>query len=146
MLQKERSLPNFIVDYIENDYKKYLGEDLEILIKNNCDNFLIPFRPFDITLILDNLISNSKKANATKLNIKLSCNANSLDIVVEDDGKGLDNRFINNPAEIFEPKTSTTNGSGWGLYHVNEILKTMNATIKAIPQSIGLKFVIVFNK
>ena len=144
--KKERSLPNFIVDYIENDYKKYLGEDLEILIKNNCDNFLIPFRPFDITLILDNLISNSKKANATKLNIKLSCNANSLDIVVEDDGKGLDNRFINNPAEIFEPKTSTTNGSGWGLYHVNEILKTMNATIKAIPQSIGLKFVIVFNK
>lgn len=144
--KKERSLPNFIVDYIENDYKKYLGEDLEILIKNNCDNFLISFRPFDITLILDNLISNSKKANATKLNIKLSCNANSLDIVVEDDGKGLDSRFINNPAEIFEPKTSTTNGSGWGLYHVNEILKTMNATIKAIPQSIGLKFVIVFNK
>jgi K+-sensing histidine kinase KdpD len=144
--KKERSLPDFIVDYIENDYKSIASGDLDILVENKCDSFLLPFRPFDISVVLDNLISNSKKARAKKLNIKLSCNKNFLDLAVEDDGKGLDDRFKTNPSEIFEAKTSTTNGSGWGLFHVREILDSLGATIKVHPQKRGLKFVIVFKK
>lgn len=144
--RKERSLPSFIVNYIENDYKNILDDDLKILVDNKCGDFRTHFRPFDISTVLDNLISNSKKAKAKKINIKLTCNKNALDMVVEDDGSGLDSSFKSDPSRVFEAKVSTTNGSGWGLFHVREILGSLGATIKVQPQKKGLKFVAVFKK
>jgi len=144
--KKERSLSKFIVDYIENDYKAVSSADLIISVENKCNDFLISFRPFDVSVVLDNLISNSKKARAKKVDIRLSCNENSLDMVVEDDGNGLDTSFKSDPSQIFEAKTSTTNGSGWGLFHVKEMLGSLGADIKVHPQEKGIKFIIVFNK
>lgn len=144
--RKERSLPSFIVNYIENDYKNILDGDLTILVDNKCGDFRIPFRPFDISTVLDNLISNSKKAKAKKIDIKLTCNKNALDMVAEDDGSGLDNSFKSDPSRVFEAKVSTTNGSGWGLFHVKEILESLGATIKVKAQKKGIKFIITFRK
>jgi len=144
--KKERSLSNFIVDYIEKDYKSVASGDLLIRVENKCDDFVMSFRPFDISVVLDNLISNSRKAKAKRIDINLTCNKNSLDLVVEDDGGGLDNIFKSDPSQIFEAKTSTTDGSGWGLFHVKETLESLGATIKVCPQEKGLKFVIVFKK
>ncbi len=145
-IKKERSLSDFIVDYIENDYKNVASGNLMISVENKCKDFLMSFRPFDISVVLDNLISNSKKAKAKRINIKITCNKNSLDLIVEDDGSGLDNKFKADPSRIFEAKISTTDGSGWGLFHVREILESLGATIKVCPQKKGLKFVTVFKK
>ncbi len=144
--KKERSLPEFIVNYIEDDYKNAMGGDLIISINNKCKDFPISFRPFDVSTVLDNLISNSRKAKAKRVNMRLTCNKNSLDMIVEDDGTGLDSSFKSDPSQIFKAKISATNGSGWGLFHVKEILKSLGATIKVYSQKKGLKFVITFKK
>jgi GH24 family phage-related lysozyme (muramidase) len=144
--KKERSLPNFIANYIEDDYKGVASGDLNISVDNKCKDFIIPFRPFDISVVLDNLISNSRKAKAKKVDIKLTCDKNSFDLTVEDDGNGLDSNFRSDPSQIFEAKTSTTNGSGWGLFHVKETLESLGATIKVYPQKKGLKFIATFKK
>ena len=144
--KKERSLPAFIVDYIEDDYKTVSDGDLSISVENKCEDFQISFRPFDISAVLDNLISNSKKAKAKKIDITLTCTKKTMDMVVVDDGTGLDSSFKSDPAQIFEPKVSTTNGSGWGLFHAKEILESLGATIKVQPQKKGIKFVITFKK
>lgn len=142
--KKQRSLPAFIVDYIDNDYKAVSDGDLLISVENKCEDFQISFRPFDISAVLDNLVSNSRKAKAKKVDITLTCGKKIMDMVVEDDGVGLDSSFKSDPSQIFEPKVSTTNGSGWGLFHVKEILESLEATIKVQPQKKGLKFIIVF--
>ena len=143
-IKKERSLSDFIVSYIESDYKSVASGNLVISVKNKCKDFLMSFRPFDISAVLDNIISNSKKAKAKRVNIKITCNKNSLDLTVEDDGNGLDNKFKADPSQIFEAKISTTDGSGWGLFHAREILESLGATIKVYPQKKGLKFIVVF--
>jgi len=143
--RKERSLSVFIVDYID-DYKNVADGDIVISIDNKCKDFLLSFRPFDVSTVLDNLISNSRKAKAKRVDIKLTCNKSSLDMVVVDDGNGLDSSFKSDPSQIFEAKTSTTNGSGWGLFHVKEILEFLGATIKIQSQKKGIKFVIIFKK
>jgi signal transduction histidine kinase len=144
--KKERNLSNFIAEYIEKDYKDIAATDLDIRVENRSSDFLFSFRPFDVSVILDNLINNAKKAGAKKINIKLSSDKNNLDLVVEDDGRGLSSVFRKNPEQIFEAKTSTTNGSGWGLFHVKEIIESLGATIKVIIPKKGLKFVILFKK
>jgi signal transduction histidine kinase len=144
--KKERNLPDFIANYIENDYKSVASDDVDIVLDNKAKDFLISFRPFDISVVIDNLISNAKRAKAKQINIKLISNKKTLDIIIEDNGIGLDKIFKEDPSKIFEAKTSSTDGAGWGLFHVNEILESLNATIKAEPQEKGMKFVIVFNK
>ncbi len=144
--KKERDLSSFISSYINDDFQTMSSADTEITLINKSSPFLMSFRPFDISVVLDNLISNSKMAKAKKIDIRITSNKKSLDLVIEDDGNGLDKVFKDNPSLIFEPKISTTDGAGWGLYHVKETLESLNATIKVEPKKGGVKFVIVFIK
>lgn len=47
---------------------------------------------------------------------------------IYDDGEGLSQEFSNNPNEIFQfRKTGKNNGTGFGLYLVQESLRKMNS-------------------
>lgn len=144
--KKVRSLSGFITNYIEDDYKHLMSGGLDIIVTNDCDDFSMSFRPFDISMIIDNLLSNSKKASSRKVFINISCNKNVCDVAIEDDGKGLSKEFQNNPEAIFEAKTSTTSGAGLGLYNVRETIESIGGKISVQQKEKGLRFVMVFKK
>lgn len=142
-IKQKAALDKFIESYLKNDYS--LNDGLEIILNNNLSkDFICSFRTFDITMILDNLLNNSKKAAAKKIDISLRKYKNNLELEYFDDGNGLDRVFNDSPEEIFDPKTSTTNGSGWGLYCVKEVLNEMNSEIIVSPQRKGIRFLITF--
>ncbi len=90
----------------------------------------------DILMFLENIISNSNKANATSLRITSKRIGDKLQIDFIDNGDGLADKYMSNPQVIFElGETTTPEGFGIGAFHMREIVKKMNGQIFAIPQS-----------
>lgn len=93
-------------------------------------SFTTMFRPLDISILLDNLINNSRKVNAKTFKISASLTeSNQLQVSFSDDGSGLDNS-ITKPDSIFEKGFTTTNGSGLGLFYVKEAAKEIGGDIE----------------
>lgn len=140
----------FINDYILNIYlpaDSFIHKDNSISIEIHKSKGVakkFKFRPFEITVVLDNLFSNSKKANAKKIDIFWE---NSLDFLIlkfRDYGIGIPSEMKN---KIFEFGFTNTNGSGLGLYIVKNILNKYNATIETnTTHSKGVEFIIKFPK
>jgi signal transduction histidine kinase len=127
--EKEADLIDFIKQYVEN-IKKFYENDLKVVLNNHTSGeFIISFRPLEFAIIIDNLINNSKKANAKVFEITIiSMSNNMLVMKFKDDGIGL-HRSIKDPVSIFEMGITTTLGSGLGLYHVSELLKKLKGRI-----------------
>ncbi|MBU1046647.1 ATP-binding protein [Patescibacteria group bacterium] len=149
-IKKERSLNNIIKKYLKDDYIPVASDGLEIQIKDNTTNdFITSFRPFDISMIFDNLLDNAKKAKANNCVVELCGGVNVLEVFVKDNGVGINKRFKDNIEEIFDLKTSSTDGAGIGLFNVQEILTSIfNASIsvKQNTPKKGLTFTLTFTK
>lgn len=131
----------FISEYIENIYKLNTNKDLVVNVITNSLSHICKFEPLIITIIIDNLLNNSKKANAKNVNIIF---INDDDLIIEyiDDGNGLHESIIN-PSDIFEIGITTTSGSGLGLHHIKESLHRMKkSTIEVNKMDKGIKFII----
>ncbi len=145
-----------VVKYIEQYIQIYddIFDDNELTIncKTNNSSFEKRLSVLDIALIFDDLISNSQKAEAKKVLIEFHSSVkDELRVVVSDDGKGVEKKFIDNPKAMFELGVSsgTTDGSGIGLHSVRKTLKPMQADINFIGNKKALKgasFEIVFKK
>ncbi len=140
-------LISFVNDYVLNIYSpsdSFIHQkrpiNIEISGSKNIKH-IIKFRPFEITVILDNLFSNSRKAGATKIELNWSMNKDSIFLNFIDNGKGIPTEIKD---KIFEFRYSTTDGSGIGLYHVKDLLTKYNSTINFVPTPIGTKFEITF--
>lgn len=133
----------FISEYIENIYKLNTNKDLTINVNTINLAHLCKFEPLIVTIIIDNLLNNSKKANAKNVDIIFK-KENDLIVEYVDDGNGLHDSIIN-PSDIFEIGITTTSGSGLGLHHIKESLQRMkNSTIEVIKMDKGIKFIIRF--
>ncbi|MDX3960471.1 ATP-binding protein [Aliarcobacter skirrowii] len=131
----------FISEYIQNIYNLNTSRDLSVSISNNSLSYMCKFEPLILTIIIDNLLNNSKKANAKNVNIVFKRDDNLI-IEYSDNGNGLDKSIIN-PSDIFEIGITTTSGSGLGLHHIKESLQRMNkSTIEVKKLDIGIKFII----
>ncbi|MEF3310612.1 ATP-binding protein [Paenibacillus sp. GYB004] len=131
----------YFKQYIENVYRVYTDNPLNIQLDyKDGTEFILRFKPIEISIIIDNLISNSRKANARNITINIAVVKEKLTIEFSDDGVGLDKK-IANVNEIFEKGYTTTSGSGLGLYHVKQILEEMNSTISVVTtEGKGLVF------
>lgn len=142
---KKQDLILFFLEYLENICKKYYDK-IKIEYKNYCaDSFIIRFKPFKLGYLIDNFISNSKKADAKNITFILKQKQDSLIMEVIDDGKGLDKK-IEDKDEIFEETVSYTGGSGLGLYDTKQILKEIGGTIQVEQLDEGVKFSIEIKK
>jgi len=88
-----------------------------------------------IAIVMNNLISNAiKYADPKAINpfveIRISVNDEVANIVVEDNGIGIDKAFHEKIFEMFYRASENSTGSGLGLYLVKETLKKLNGTIK----------------
>ncbi|NHC43590.1 ATP-binding protein, partial [Bacillus sp. MM2020_1] len=140
--QIEADLITFIEDYINNIYTVFTDNPLNIsLLKKPNDQFILRFKPIEVSIIIDNLISNSKKFKAKNIDIKIEINGDLLNLIYIDDGEGLNKKIVNKN-KVFEKGFSTTTGSGLGLYHVKRILMELNGDISLLENTnsgFGLK-------
>ncbi|MCA0335160.1 MAG: ATP-binding protein [Bacteroidetes bacterium] len=140
---------SFTNEYIENVYK--LRDDLRINrellnVKINMPKGLehkIKFNPIDMIIVLDNLISNSSKHGASKVELTWTKSGKSIQLSFKDDGKGIADNILDS---IFDfGFTTSRRGSGIGLYHVKEIIENLNGAIKVNNKlSKGVEFLISF--
>jgi signal transduction histidine kinase len=87
------------------------------------------FNPIDASIIVDNLVSNARKAKASWIKFQLSpLDKTGLLIRVTDNGRGIPGGT--NRQRIFEMGYTTTHGSGLGLYHVRQVLGEMGGSIE----------------
>lgn len=121
----------FIEEYVNTIYLVEDSNRISIVLNTNGFSFITNFSPFELTIVLDNILSNAKKVNKPNkvlVVIDFFKYNDSLVIKVSNTGKGLD-KTIDDPLKIFDKGFTTTSGSGLGLYHVKQLLKKMNFDI-----------------
>lgn len=132
---KNVDIQSFIQEYLSNftdsfkiQYHSDIAEPLEKKIS-----------VLDLSIILDNLISNSKKANATELCLGFSRNRRTYIVDFTDNGDGVDLNLFT-PQSIFEEGiTNRRGGSGIGLSTIKDRMnKELNGTIEFLGN--GLHF------
>jgi signal transduction histidine kinase len=121
----------FISDYIQ-ETQLFIKSKMKISIKNRDGiKYRLEFRPLEITILIDNLINNSEKAEAKQFNIEFETGNKNLDIIISDNGKGIPEKYI---SRIFDFGFTTTDGSGIGLYNVLSIIKGLKGEIKVVSK------------
>ncbi|WP_319542720.1 ATP-binding protein [uncultured Pseudodesulfovibrio sp.] len=86
------------------------------------------YKPIELTIVIDNLLNNSEKANARNVQIAVEERPKGkIAIIVNDDGDGLPSGIPTK--DLFNRGVTTTDGSGLGLHHVREIIKKMKGKI-----------------
>lgn len=125
----ETDLPGFITDYIEQVARTTGTVRLQIEVVNDHPGLKMRFKPIDASIIVDNLVSNAKRAKASRIKFELSqIEKRGLLIRVTDNGRGL--APGTNKSRIFEMGYTTTQGSGLGLYHVRQVLGEIGGSIE----------------
>jgi signal transduction histidine kinase len=149
--QEKRTIE--IASYIEEYVNEYLSlfEDrpIKLEIYKKGASLFRKVSLLDLSIVIDNLISNSEKKKATLIRIDFkNASSNQLEMMFSDNGIGLSNQFLNTPDIIFELGITDTDGSGIGLHTVGSVLKDNDATIEFIGNGKVLKgasFKILFN-
>jgi signal transduction histidine kinase len=128
-------LPAFIDQYITNVAKDFVATNLQVNVTNKVrEAFELKVSRIEMSILIDNIISNSDKAGAKLLNITIAkVGSNTLRISFADNGDGLSGK-LDNPESMFGMGVTTTSGSGLGLYHAREIIERIGGKITAIPQ------------
>lgn len=108
------NMQEYITEYVEN-----FKDSLKIRVGD------IPVKPvwkllslLDIAIVLDNLISNSKKAHADSIGIFFSVKKSALCVDFVDDGDGVDLSVFTKDTIFEEGVTNRRGGSGIGLYTI----------------------------
>lgn len=138
----------FIGAYVHKVTNYFSSSKMRIVFKSSIkEGFEIRFRPLDVSIIIDNMISNSKKADASQLSIEIEPSSDkSILLKFKDNGKGLSPE-IQNSKMIFEKGFSTTRSTGLGLYHVQNLVLENNwsITINSAVEK-GAEFTIMIKK
>ncbi|WP_440409444.1 ATP-binding protein [Neorhizobium petrolearium] len=124
----------FLGEYVREVSSTYEDADF-VKFKDNELAMISTFRPIDISIVVDNLISNASKARATR--ITFTCRkvkgGSGVEVVVEDDGNGIDDRVVD-VSKIFDKGyTGSSRGSGLGLYHARLVLEEMGGGLGLDP-------------
>lgn len=147
----KNDLNRFVEDYIVNVHQEYehlkLNRQLlKVELESDDKPFVTSFRPIEVVMIIDNLFSNAVRAKAKNAVIKLRTTKNgSFEISFRDDGNGIKNDIL---PRIFNMGFTTTEGSGIGLYHVNQLVEKLGGNIEVnnkLPKGVQFKITIPGN-
>lgn len=111
----------FVEDYCNNILNNRVSMQVETI---NESSYKRKFSPQYISVVLENVYSNSIKHNASKLSVNMYDDKIGYHIDFVDDGCGLNENARDNINLIFEfGKSYTVGGTGVGLYHVKNIIE-----------------------
>ncbi|MDY3521951.1 ATP-binding protein [Riemerella anatipestifer] len=144
-LSANEDLVSYIENYVINIYGS-LHKELKYEFITNDVKFEKNFQPIELSVILDNILNNSKKKNASKVIFEFIEKNENLILSIRDIGKELDKSI--DPELIFEEGVTSTKGAGLGLNHVRRLLnQDFNATIIYNPEyKNGFELIITFSK
>ncbi len=137
----------FVNNYVSKISNYFANSKIKVHFNSELKHpFVTSFRPLDISIIIDNMISNAKKAAAKNLSIGFnSISDKEIELTFSDDGNGI-NPIVKEKDRIFEKGFSTTKSTGLGLYHISNIVKEnkWNITYKKLAK--GIQFIITIEK
>ncbi|MGH1335881.1 MAG: ATP-binding protein [Aureispira sp.] len=143
--EEQSDLIAYIEEYVSLHQEINELLNVEITIEKQIKEFTFLFSKINISIIIDDLISNAKKANATKAKITFSSGQkNSLQMIFSDNGKGVNEEI---EASMFEIGITSTIGSGVGLFNVKKLMKEMRGSVKFIGNDVilsGANFQLTF--
>ncbi|MNM66790.1 osmolarity sensor protein [compost metagenome] len=141
--QIEEDLASYVVDYLSNVAPIFAESGVSITATAAGASLFRRFKPIEISILLDNLISNAGRAGASDVDFTVKQDGNhEISITVQDNGSGIDSSVVD-ISRIFEKGFTTSIGSGLGLYHVNQILDDLGGTISLEASAAGAKFKII---
>ncbi|NOK59233.1 MAG: sensor histidine kinase [Chloroflexi bacterium AL-W] len=125
-------IPAFFEQYLLRVAKDFVATGLKLVVDNSVKElFEIKASRIELSILIDNIISNAKKAQAKNITVTITkMSLNTIRISFIDDGKGL-SKEISNIDSIFEMGITTTSGSGLGLYHAKSIVEKIDGKILA---------------
>lgn len=135
----EANIIIFIHDYLNEISRTKLFKDINIsFLPEEEPECKTRFTPIEITIFIDSLISNSKKAKATRftMDVVLYTEPNFMHIIFDDNGSGLSND-IQDQDSIFTRGVTTTDGSGIGLNHAKKIIEQLGGTLALTQSNLG---------
>jgi signal transduction histidine kinase len=121
----------YIRDYIEKIAAR--GKDIQIEVINSNLEFVKKFKPLELSIILDNLFDNSRKAGATRIKVLFKKDNEKLHVYISDNGNGMEETA---KKFIFKRGFTLTDGSGIGLYHVRKLLESIHGQIRFVDNSV----------
>ena len=127
-------IPAYIEQYLLRVATDFIATGLKLEVFNTVQElFEIKASRIELSILIDNIISNASKAHANKLTVTIfKISSNTLRISFVDDGRGLSEKLPSIDS-MFEMGITTTRGSGLGLYHAQHIVKKFDGKITAIP-------------
>lgn len=131
----------FINEYLENVYS-HEKDAIKVDLQQTSLKYEIKFSPIEIIVVIDNLVSNAKKANAKNIATWWDESETSLLFHFADDGNGISSEIVN---RIFDYRFTTTNGGGLGLYHSKEIMNKLHGNI-LVRNDNNTEFILEFYK
>lgn len=140
-----------LTEYISNYIERICIGEVQTLDHKRIDikfsnkfkgKFIKRFKPIEISMIIDNLISNSRRANATVFDITLEGEQNNFKLIFQDNGKGIDKDIRE---KIFNLGFTTTDGSGMGLSHIIKILGQLNGSLILDNENKKTTFIVEIN-
>lgn len=146
-------LVTYIREYIDL-YGETFSDNIEFDVKENNAHCVKNLSVLNLSIVLDNLISNAVKWGATEILFDFQqLDSTRILMNVSDNGIGLAQKFAGNEDKIFdlsarESSPTGIGGSGIGLYYTRNLLREMNSTIKFSGNSkflSGASFEIIFN-
>lgn len=124
-------LVSYVDQYINQVAPMLAETGIDISVVNNAKSLVRTFKPIEISIMIDNFISNAGRAEADEISFVLKqVSQKELQIVVVDNGHGFDENVVD-LNRLFEKGYSTSTGSGLGLYHVQQIVDSLGGAIAA---------------
>jgi signal transduction histidine kinase len=129
----EADLSLYIRDYIETVSSLWAPRGVLVEVDSDDKPAKRKFKPIEVGIVIDNLVSNAVKARATTVRFTLRVGRGAkpeFQISVADDGSGWPTTL--KPLDrVFEKGVTTTDGSGLGLYHVRRVIQGMRGEVEA---------------
>lgn len=148
---KQVELNLFLSEYV-NEVLSCIYDKSDIDIDIECDTgrvskFMIKIKPLSFIMMIDNIVGNAIKANATKLRIVVDDTSEEYHIVkFIDNGDGID-QSIHDIESLFEFGVTTTGGSGLGLFYAKKYMDDIHGKINIMPNGDkGISVVLNFKK
>ena len=132
-MEVKADLAVYIRDYIETVSSLWAPRGVAVEVQSDAKKLERAFRPIEVGIVIDNLISNAVKARAARIKFFLQDGKGpkpELTITVADDGTGWP-QSMEPIGRVFEKGVTTTNGSGLGLYHVKQVIEGLGGLIDA---------------
>jgi len=133
-------IASYIEEYVNESNSIFDDRKLKFEFTRKGTTFFRRVSLLDLSIVIDNLISNSEKKGADKIRIDFkTLSSGKLEMIFSDNGSGLNNEFIKSPEVIFELGITDTDGSGIGLNTVKTVLKDNYAMINFLGNNKVLK-------